>query len=141
MDLNFLTWIVSLVVAEQRRLASILIGHMGFYELRSTMEPPHLVTRPSKVVGGERASIAHPWNLWDIERIFVQDKAEVLQTWMEWQGQSSKLVRLRVDLEEYVEQRFYEEYTIHQMEEVWKLRHIEPGLFGTWWNWRRNLPH
>jgi hypothetical protein len=38
MDLNCLTWIVSLVVAEQRQLASTLIGHMGFYELRSAME-------------------------------------------------------------------------------------------------------
>jgi hypothetical protein len=37
MDLNCLTWIVSLVVAEQRRLASTLIEHMGFYELRSAM--------------------------------------------------------------------------------------------------------
>jgi hypothetical protein len=52
MDLNCLIWVVSLVVAEQRRLTSILIGHMGFYELRSAMEPPHLVIRPSKVVGG-----------------------------------------------------------------------------------------
>jgi hypothetical protein len=60
MDLNCLIWAVSLVVAEQRRLASTLIGHMGFYELRSAMEPPHLVTQPRKVVGGERASIAHP---------------------------------------------------------------------------------
>jgi hypothetical protein len=84
MDLNCLTWVVSLVVAEQRRLASTLIGHMGFYELRSAMKPPHLVIRPSKVVGGERASIAYPWNLWGIEKIFVQDKAEVLQTRMEW---------------------------------------------------------
>jgi hypothetical protein len=67
------------------------------------MEPPHLVTRPSKVVGGERASIAHPWNLWGIERVFAQDKAKVPQTGMEWQGQSSELVRPRVDLEEYVE--------------------------------------
>jgi hypothetical protein len=130
MDLNCLTWIVSLVVAEQRRLASTLIGHMGFYELRSAMEPPHLVTRPRKVVGGERASIAHPWNLWGSERIFTQDKAEVPQTGMEWQGQSSELVRPRVVLEEYVEQRFFEEHTAHQMEEIWKLRHTEPGLFG-----------
>jgi hypothetical protein len=38
MDLNCLTWIVSLVVAEQRQLASTLNGHMGFYELRSAME-------------------------------------------------------------------------------------------------------
>jgi hypothetical protein len=59
-----------------------LIGHMDFYELRSAMEPPHLVTRPSKVVGGERASIAHPWNLWGVERIFAQDKAEVPQIGM-----------------------------------------------------------
>jgi hypothetical protein len=59
MDLNCLTWVVSLVVAEQRRLASTLIGHMDFYELRSAMEPPHLVIRPRKVVGGGRASIAH----------------------------------------------------------------------------------
>jgi hypothetical protein len=103
MDLNCLTWVDSLVVAEQRRLASTLIGHMDFYELRSAMEPPHLVTRPSKVVGGERASIAHPWNLWGIERVFAQDKAKVPQTGMEWQGQSSELVRPRVDLEEYVE--------------------------------------
>jgi hypothetical protein len=83
-DLNCLTWVVSLVVAEQRRLASTLIGHMGFYELRLAMEPPHLVTRPRKVVGGERASIAHPWNLWSTERIFTHDKAEVPQTGMEW---------------------------------------------------------
>jgi hypothetical protein len=130
MDLNCLTWVVSLVVAEQRRLASTLIGHMGFYELRSAMEPPHLVIRPSKVVGGESASIAHPWNLWGVERIFTQDKAKVPQTGMEWQGQSSELVRPRVDLEEYVEQRFLEEHTTHQMEEVWKLRHTEPGLYG-----------
>jgi hypothetical protein len=130
MDLNCLTWVVSLVVAEQRRLASTLIGHMGFYELRSAMEPPHLVTQPCKVVGGEKASIAHPWNLWDIERIFMQDKAEVPQTGMEWQSQSSELVRPSVDLEEYVEQRFFKEHTTHQMEEIWKLRHTEPRLFG-----------
>jgi hypothetical protein len=66
------------------------------------MEPPHLVTRPHKVVGGEKASIAHPWNLWGVERIFTQDKTKVPQTGMEWQGQSSELVRPRVDLEEYV---------------------------------------
>jgi hypothetical protein len=102
MDLNCLTWVVSLVVAKQRRLTSTVIGHMDFYELRSAMEPPHLVTRPSKVVGGERASIAHPWNLWGVERIFAQDKAEVPQTGMEWQGQSSELVRPRVDLEDYL---------------------------------------
>jgi hypothetical protein len=34
MDVNCLTWIVSLVVAEQKRLASSLVGYMGFYEQR-----------------------------------------------------------------------------------------------------------
>jgi hypothetical protein len=71
------------------------------------MEPPHLVTRPSKVVGGERASIAHPWSLWGVERLFADDKAK-----------------------EYVEQRFLGEHTAHQLEEVWKLRHAEPGQLG-----------
>ena len=84
MDLNCLTWVVSLVVAEQRRLASTLIGRMGFHELRLAMKPLHLFIRPSKVVGDERASIAHPWNLWGDERIFAQNKAKVPQTGMEW---------------------------------------------------------
>jgi hypothetical protein len=39
-------------------------------------------------------------------------------------------VRPKVDLEEYVEQRFFEEHTAYQMEEVWKLRYMEPRLFG-----------
>jgi hypothetical protein len=30
----------------------------------------------------------------------------------------------------YAEQRFFEEHTAYQMEEIWKLRHTEPGLFG-----------
>jgi hypothetical protein len=43
MDSNCLTWIVSLLVAKQKWLASIFIRHMGFYELRSPMEPPTLL--------------------------------------------------------------------------------------------------
>ena len=54
--------------------------------------------------------------------------AEVPQTGMEWQGQSSELICPRIDLEEYVEQRFLEEHTTHQMEDVWKLRLMESGL-------------
>jgi hypothetical protein len=65
MDVNCLTWIVSLVVAEQKRLASSLVGYMGFYELRAAMEPPSLVMMPSKVVGGEEASTTHPWDMWN----------------------------------------------------------------------------
>jgi hypothetical protein len=59
-----------LVVVEQQRLASSLVGHMGFYELRSAMEPPHLVKQTSKVVGGGQASTTHPWDLWGTEGIF-----------------------------------------------------------------------
>jgi hypothetical protein len=59
MDANCLTWIVSLVVAEQKRLASSLVGYMGFHELRAAMEPPPLVMMPSKVVGGEEASMGY----------------------------------------------------------------------------------
>jgi hypothetical protein len=44
-------------------LASCLVGYMGFYELRVAMEPPPLVMMPSKVVGGEEASTAHPWDM------------------------------------------------------------------------------
>ena len=60
----------------------------------------------------------------------MKEKAEVLQIGMEWQDQSSELVRPRIDSEEYVEQRFLEEHITHQMEEVWKLRYMEPRLFG-----------
>jgi hypothetical protein len=130
MDLNCLTWVVSLVVAKQKRLASSLTAYMGFYELRSAMEPPHFVKRPSQVVGGERASTGHPWNLWGVGRIFAQDKAEELHDGMECHGQSSELIDSKMDLEEYVEKMFFEEHTAHQMEEIWKLSQMEPELFG-----------
>jgi hypothetical protein len=68
----------SLVVAEKQCLASSLVGHMGFYELRLAMEPPHLVKQTSKVVGGEQASTTHPWDLWGVEGSFQKDKAEDL---------------------------------------------------------------
>jgi hypothetical protein len=70
MDLNCLIWVVLLVVAEQQCLASSLVGHMGFYELWSVMEPPHLVKQTSKVVGGEQASTTHPGDLWGVEGSF-----------------------------------------------------------------------
>jgi hypothetical protein len=63
MDVNCLTWIVLLVVVEQKWLASSLVGYMGFYELRAAMELLPLFMTPNKVVGGEEASTAHPWDL------------------------------------------------------------------------------
>jgi hypothetical protein len=75
MDVNCLTWIVLLVVAEQKRLASSLVGYMGFYELRAAMELPLLVMMPSKVVGGEEASTAHPWNMWSFGSFVRKDRA------------------------------------------------------------------
>jgi hypothetical protein len=113
MDLNCLTLVVSLVVVEQKQLASSLIGHMGFYELRSAVEPPHFVRRPSKEVGGEQASTAHPWDMWGVGRIFANDKAEEPHDGMEWHGQRSELVHSRMNLEEYVEKMFFEEHIAH----------------------------
>jgi hypothetical protein len=75
MDVNCMTWIVWLVVVEQKRLASSLIGYMGFYELRAAMEPPPLVMMPSKVVGGEEASTAHPWDMWSFGSFVTKDRA------------------------------------------------------------------
>jgi hypothetical protein len=94
---------------------------MGIYELQSAMEPPHLIKQTSKVVWGEQASTTHPWDLWDIEGIFQKDTAQDL----ECHGQSSQLVHPKVDLEEYIENLFFEEYTTYQMEEIWRLNQIE----------------
>jgi hypothetical protein len=79
MDLNCLTWVVSLIVAEQKHLASSLVGHIGFYELRSAMEPPHFVPRTSKVVRGERDSITHPWDF-TRRKIGINDYATTTKT-------------------------------------------------------------
>jgi hypothetical protein len=59
-------------------LASSLVGYMGFYELRAAMEPPPLVMMPSKVVGGEEASTAHPWNIWSFGSFVTKDRAREL---------------------------------------------------------------
>jgi hypothetical protein len=100
---------------------------MGFYELRSATELPHFVKRPSKVVGGERASTAHPWDLWGVGRIFAYDKANEE---IECHGQRSELVHSKMYLEEYVKKMFFEEHTAHQMEEIWKLNKMELEFFG-----------
>jgi hypothetical protein len=120
-DLNFLTWVVSLVVAEQKRLASSLTRHMKFYELRSTMEPPHFVKTTSKVIGGKWASTAHPWNMWRIGRFFAKNKDEEFHGKLECHSQSSNLVQSKMDFKKYVEKMFFEEHIAHQMEEIWKL--------------------
>jgi hypothetical protein len=90
MDVNYLTWIVSLVVAEQKRLASSLVGYMGFYELKAAMEPPPLVMMPSKVVGGEEDSTAHPWDMWSFGSFVTKDRARELH------GQNSEFAHSRM---------------------------------------------
>jgi hypothetical protein len=94
MDANCLTWIVSLVVAEQKRLASSLVGYMGFHELRAAMEPPSLVMMPSKVVGGEEASTTNPWDMWSFGSFVTKDRAQKLH------GQNSEFTHSRINLEE-----------------------------------------
>jgi hypothetical protein len=78
MDINCLTWIVSLVVAEQKRLAFSLVGYMGFYEMTVAIEPPPLVMMPSKVVGGEKNSTAHRWDMWSFGSFVTKDTAREL---------------------------------------------------------------
>jgi hypothetical protein len=112
MDVNYLTWIVSLVVAEQKPLASSLVGYMGFYELRAAMEPSPLVMMPSKVVGGEEACTAHPWDMWSFGSFVTRDRARELH------GQNSEFAYSRINQEEQVEKMFLEEHTAQQMEDV-----------------------
>jgi len=75
MDLNCLTWVVSLLVAEQKRLASSVTGYMGSHELRAAGEPFATVRVIGQVVGGERAFAAHPWNMWGTANLFVTTKS------------------------------------------------------------------
>jgi hypothetical protein len=126
MNINCLTWIVSLVVAEQKQLASSLVGYMGFYELRAAMEPPPLVMIPSKVVGGKEASTAHPWDMWSFRSFVTKNRAQELHC------QNSEFVHLRINLEEQLEKIFLKEYTAQQMEDVWELGQIEElcGMVG-----------
>jgi hypothetical protein len=126
MDANCLTWIVSLVVAEQKRLASSLVGYMGFHELRAAMEPPSLVMMPSKVVDGEEASTAHPWDMWSFGSFVTKDRAQELH------GQNSEFAHLKINMEEQVEKMFMEEHTAQQMEDVWELGQMEElsGMVG-----------
>jgi hypothetical protein len=112
MDLNYMIWIISLVVAEQKRLASSLVGYMGFYELMAAMEPPPLVMMPNKVVGGEEASTAHLRNMWSFGSFVTKNRARELH------GQNSEFAHSKINLEEQVEKMFLEEYTAQQMEDV-----------------------
>jgi hypothetical protein len=112
MGVNYLTWIVSLVVPEQKQFASSLIGYIGFYELRAAMEPPLLVIMPSKVVGSEEASTAHPYDMWSFRSFVTKDRA-----W-ELHGQNSEFAHSRINLEEQVKKMFLEEHTAQQMEDV-----------------------
>lgn len=61
MDLNCLMWIVSLDLAEQRRLHVDLV-----------VSTPLVSSLPIGTVvamaGGDRRDIRHPWNSWDVTR-------------------------------------------------------------------------
>jgi hypothetical protein len=87
MNLNCLTWIMSLIVAEQQRLAASLIGYMDMYEVCRPEEAPRTSGTPGSMVGGEHAMTAHPWNFWEnanivepMEHIVRGRKNTTLQT-------------------------------------------------------------
>ncbi len=59
MDLNCLTWIISLGMAEQRRLRATFV-----------IVTPLVSSLPTVIVeastGGEESDIFHPWSTWDV---------------------------------------------------------------------------
>jgi hypothetical protein len=99
---------------------------MGFYELRAAMEPPPLVMMPNKVVGGEEAFPAHPWDMWSFGSFVTKDKTRELH------GQNNEFAHSRINLKELVEKMFLEEHTTQQMEDVWELGQMEElcGVVG-----------
>jgi hypothetical protein len=125
MDVNCLTRIVLLVVVELKLLAFSLVGYMGFHELRAAMEPPQLVMMPNKVVGGEEASIVHPWDMWSFGNFVTKDRARELH------GQNSEFAHSRINLEEQVEKMFLEE----QVEKMFLEDHTQLSrwrMSGSW---------
>ncbi len=71
MDLNYLTWIVSLGMAEQRRLKAT-----------SIIVTPLVSSLPTVTVeastGGEENYTFHPWSTWDVLREHVEIVAHVV---------------------------------------------------------------
>ncbi|CAM6122841.1 unnamed protein product [Calypogeia fissa] len=61
MDLNCLTWIVSLGMAEQRRLRA---AHVIAQPLVSVL-PSGMLEAP---VGGEETVVQHPWRTWNVSK-------------------------------------------------------------------------
>jgi hypothetical protein len=59
MDLNYLTWIVSLGMAEQHRIraTSVVVIPLVTSLLTMTVEA---------LAGGEESCTFHPWNRWDV---------------------------------------------------------------------------
>ena len=65
---------------------------MGFYELKVAMEPPPLVMIPSKVLGDEEASTAHPLDMWSFRSFVTKDRAQELHS------QNSEFTHLKINL-------------------------------------------
>jgi hypothetical protein len=85
---------------------------MRFYEMTVAMEPPPLVMMPSKVIGGEKNSTAHRWDMWSFGSFVMKDTARELH------GQNNEFAHSRINLEEQVEKMFLEEHIAQQMEDV-----------------------
>ncbi len=71
MDLNYLTWIVSLGMAEQRQLKTTFVVVTTFVNSLPTMTVEALA-------GGEESCIFHPWNTWDVLEEHVEVVAHVV---------------------------------------------------------------
>jgi hypothetical protein len=70
-DLNCLTWIVSLGMAKQRWLKATFVVITPFVSLLPTVTVEALV-------GGEESCIFHPWSTWDVLGEHVEVVAHVV---------------------------------------------------------------
>lgn len=67
MDLNCLTWILAIAVADQRRLSAMTPSIHSFSSLRVALLDLPQTGTTYKVVGGEGGQPIHPWRRWDSE--------------------------------------------------------------------------
>lgn len=80
-NLNCLTWVVSLVVVKHKRLGSSVMGYMGLHELWSSMKPPSFVKVTGQIARNKYAEIAHPLKNWGVSGFFYDRQQWKLAIW------------------------------------------------------------